>query len=50
MLRHSRDSSGDRQAIDINTLVEEALNLAYTALAPRTKASTSRWSASSMER
>jgi two-component system, NtrC family, sensor kinase len=29
MLAHSRGSSGDRQAVDINALVEEALNLAY---------------------
>ena len=29
MLAHSRGSSGERQAVDINSLVEEALNLAY---------------------
>ena len=29
MLAHSRGSSGDRQRVDINALVEEALNLAY---------------------
>src|SRR5262249_15209446 len=29
MLAHSRGSSGDRQQVDINALVEEALNLAY---------------------
>ena len=29
MLEHSRGSSGERQTIDLNTLVEEALNLAY---------------------
>jgi PAS domain S-box-containing protein len=29
MLAHSRGSSGERQAADINALVEEALNLAY---------------------
>jgi len=29
MLAHSRGGSGDRQAVDINTLVEDALNLAY---------------------
>jgi two-component system NtrC family sensor kinase len=29
MLAHSRGTSGDRQAVDINALVEEALNLAY---------------------
>jgi len=29
MLLHSRGGSGDRQSTDINTLVEEALNLAY---------------------
>jgi signal transduction histidine kinase/uncharacterized protein YdeI (YjbR/CyaY-like superfamily) len=29
MLEHSRGSSGERRSIDINTLVDEALNLAY---------------------
>jgi signal transduction histidine kinase len=29
MLAHSRGSSGERQAVDLNRLVEEALNLAY---------------------
>ena len=29
MLLHSRQSSGERRSIDINTLVEESLNLAY---------------------
>jgi signal transduction histidine kinase len=29
MLQHSRGSSGDRQATDLNALVEESLNLAY---------------------
>jgi PAS domain S-box-containing protein len=29
MLAHSRGSSGDRQQVDINGLIEEALNLAY---------------------
>jgi signal transduction histidine kinase len=29
MLAHSRGTSGDRQPVDINALVEEALNLAY---------------------
>src|SRR5438552_8908660 len=29
MLAHSRGTSGDRQSVDINALVEEALNLAY---------------------
>jgi signal transduction histidine kinase len=29
MLAHSRGSSGERQRVDINRLVEEALNLAY---------------------
>ena len=29
MLAHSRGASGDRQAVDINALVDEALNLAY---------------------
>jgi two-component system, NtrC family, sensor kinase len=29
MLAHSRGSSGERQSVDVNALVEEALNLAY---------------------
>jgi PAS domain S-box-containing protein len=29
MLLHSRGSSGERQSVDLNALVEEALNLAY---------------------
>jgi GAF domain-containing protein/nitrogen-specific signal transduction histidine kinase len=29
MLEHSRGASGERRAVDINTLVDEALNLAY---------------------
>jgi signal transduction histidine kinase len=29
MLEHSRGSSGERRSIDLNTLVDEALNLAY---------------------
>jgi two-component system, NtrC family, sensor kinase len=29
MLEHSRGSSGERRTVDLNTLIEEALNLAY---------------------
>jgi signal transduction histidine kinase len=29
MLAHSRGTSGERQSVDVNSLVEEALNLAY---------------------
>ncbi len=29
MLEHSRGASGERRTVDLNTLVEEALNLAY---------------------
>lgn len=29
MLLHSRGGSGERQSVDLNTLIEEALNLAY---------------------
>src|SRR5206468_6049679 len=29
MLAHSRGSSGERQRVDLNALIEEALNLAY---------------------
>jgi signal transduction histidine kinase len=29
MLEHSRGSSGDRRSVDLNGLIEEALNLAY---------------------
>ena len=39
MLEHSRGASGERRTVDINMLVEEALNLAYHAPVPRTRAS-----------
>jgi phosphoglycerate-specific signal transduction histidine kinase len=29
MLEHSRGASGERRTVEINTLVDEALNLAY---------------------
>jgi len=29
LLEHSRATSGERRFVDLNTLVEEALNLAY---------------------
>ncbi len=29
MLAHSRDTSGERQRVDINALVEESLNLIH---------------------
>jgi two-component system NtrC family sensor kinase len=29
MLEHSRGSSGERRSVDLNSLIEEALNLAY---------------------
>src|SRR5204863_9278094 len=29
MLEHSRGSSGERRSVDLNGLIEEALNLAY---------------------
>jgi signal transduction histidine kinase len=29
MLQHSRGGSGERQSVDLNALIEEALNLAY---------------------
>ena len=41
MLAHSRGTSGERQGVDLNALVEEALNLAITARARRTRTSTS---------
>jgi signal transduction histidine kinase len=31
MLEHSRGSSGERRSVDLNSLIEEALNLAYHA-------------------
>jgi two-component system, NtrC family, sensor kinase len=45
MLEHSRGGSGERRRVDLNTLVEQALNLAYHSAAPRTRASTSRLNA-----
>jgi two-component system, NtrC family, sensor kinase len=29
MLLHSREGSGERRPVDVNSLVEESLNLAY---------------------
>ena len=29
MLEHSRGSSGERRIVDLNALIDEALNLAY---------------------
>jgi len=34
MLEHSRGSSGERRGVDLNGLIEEALNLAYHCAAP----------------
>ncbi|QOG20134.1 GAF domain-containing protein [Bradyrhizobium sp. SEMIA] len=42
MLLHSREGSGEHRLSDINALVEESLNLAYHARAPRSRSSTSR--------
>jgi hypothetical protein len=50
MLEHSRGSSGERRSVDLNALVEEALNLAFMVPAPRIRASTSRWSAITLPR
>ena len=35
MLLHSRQGSGEHRLVDINALVEESLNLAYTARAEK---------------
>jgi PAS domain S-box-containing protein len=48
MLEHSRGSSGERRSVDLNTLVDEALNPRITVPAPRTRVSTSHSSATSM--
>ena len=44
MLLHSREGSGEHRLVDINALVEEASTSPITARAPRSRASTSRWS------
>jgi len=50
MLEHSRGASGERREVDLNALVEEALNLAYHgAPARRTRVSTSLWNATSTQ-
>jgi signal transduction histidine kinase len=41
MLEHSRGVSGKRRAVDLNDLVEEALNLAYHGARAQTRISTS---------
>jgi len=46
MLEHSRGGTGERREIDLNNLVEEASTSPTTGRAPRTRISTSRWSAS----
>jgi GAF domain-containing protein len=48
MLEHSRGGSGERREVDLNALVEDALNLAYHGAALRTRISTSRWHAISL--
>src|SRR5262249_27379098 len=47
MLEHSRGVSGERREIDLNALIEEALNLAYHGARAQDEASTSLWNASS---
>ncbi len=49
MLEHSRGSSGERRTVDLNGLIDEALNLAYHGAAPRIRPSTSLWNAISPE-
>ena len=41
MLEHSRGASGERREVDLNVLLDEALNLAYRAL--KMRASTLPW-------
>ena len=45
MLEHSRGGSGERRAVDLNALVEEALNLAYHGARAQDQSSTSPWNA-----
>ena len=45
MLEHSRGVSGERRAVDLNTLIETPSTSPITAPAPRTRISTSPWSA-----
>jgi hypothetical protein len=46
MLEHSRGVSGERRQVDLNALIEEALNLAYLTEPVRTiRTSTSPWNA-----
>jgi GAF domain-containing protein len=45
MLEHSRGVSGERREVDLNTLVDEALNLAYHGARAQERASTSPCSA-----
>jgi GAF domain-containing protein len=47
MLEHSRGVSGERRVVDLNALIEEALNSPITARALRMRVLTSRWSGSS---
>ena len=42
MLEHSRGASSERRTVDLNSLADEALNLAYHGARTQIKASTSR--------
>jgi signal transduction histidine kinase len=43
MLLHSREGSGEHRPVDVNALVEEAVNLAYHGAGLRSRASRSIW-------
>ena len=43
MLLHSREGSGEHRPVDINSLVEEGVNLAYHGRGPRSRGSISSW-------
>src|SRR5205814_3045356 len=49
MLEHSRGVTGERREIDLDELVDEALNLAYHGARARIRPSTSDWSAISTQ-
>ena len=44
MLLHSREGSGEHRPVDINALVEEAVNLAYHGARAENRDSMLRWS------
>jgi hypothetical protein len=48
MLEHSRGVAGERREVDLNALIEEALNLAYHGARAQDQSFNITWSATSI--